>query len=290
MKNLLSLKQLSNEEINEIIDLGIRCKNEDFSDKLKGKIAASLFFEPSTRTQYSFNVALERLGCKVVSFNPVSSSLLKGESFYDTVKTFDSFDVDALIIRDKQDGYYNELVGNINAPIINAGDGKSDHPTQNLLDLMTIKEHFGGFEGLNVVIVGDIKHSRVAHGNIEVMERLGMKVKLSAPECYRDDNDTYCDLDEAIEDADIIMLLRVQNERHEETEDKYELEYNEKYGMNEDRVLKMKDNAIIMHPAPFNRNVEITDSVVECSKSKIFEQMSNGVYVRMAVLMKAMGE
>lgn len=287
MKNLFCLKDLSVEEINHILDVAKECKEGKYIDACKGKIAANLFFEPSTRTQYSFQVAQAKLGFHVISFNPQASSLQKGESFYDTVKTFSSFGVDAIVIRDRQDEYYKQLT-TINTPILSGGDGTKDHPTQSLLDLMTIREQFGHFEGLKIAIVGDVKYSRVAHTNIEVMQRLGMKCYTSGPEEYREDKYEYIDFDRAVEEMDIIMLLRVQHERHESTMKITKEEYHTRYGLTMERVAKMKDNAIIMHPAPFNRGVEIADDVVECEKSRIFPQIENGVFVRMAVMMRAL--
>ena len=289
MKNLLKLKNLEVTEINDILDLAFDCKTGKYDNSLQNKIVANLFFEPSTRTQYSFNTAQLKLGCKVITFNPSTSSLVKGESLYDTIKTFEAFGVNSLIIRHTQNEYYKQL-SSINIPIINAGDGTLDHPTQSLLDLMTIKDNFKKFEGLKVVIIGDIVHSRVAHSNIEIMQRLGMDVVVSGPREFSQDCYNYQNIDDAIIDADVIMLLRVQHERHSEHMGISNTEYNEKYGMNMKRVNSMKTNAIIMHPAPFNRNVEISDDVVECEKSRIFNQVNNGVFIRMAVLIRALGE
>ncbi|MDD6466900.1 MAG: aspartate carbamoyltransferase catalytic subunit [Erysipelotrichaceae bacterium] len=289
MKHLLQLSTLTKEEIMNILQDAIRLEQGEGLDSAKGKIVANLFFEPSTRTQYSFQVAEEKLGCKVISFNAAASSLQKGESFYDTVKTFESFGIDAVVIRSRQDEYYKDLVGKIQIPILNAGDGVKDHPTQSLLDLMTIYQEFGKFEGLKIAIVGDIKYSRVAHTNIEVMERLGMKCYISGPEEYRDEQYEYVNFDQAIEEMDIIMLLRVQHERHEQEMSISKEEYHKLYGLTMERVHRMKEHAIIMHPAPFNRNVEIADDVVECDKSRIFKQIHNGVYVRMAVIRRAFG-
>lgn len=288
MKNLLNLKELSIEEIQSILDLAIECKNGTHNQSLKNKIIANCFFEPSTRTQYSFNTAELKLGMDVISFNPSSSSLNKGESFYDTIKTFESFGIDGIVIRHVEDRYYEQLQ-NINIPILNAGDGAGDHPTQSLLDLLTIREEFGHFEELKIAIVGDISHSRVAHTNIEVMERLGMKCYVSGPEEYREKGYRFIDFDKAVEEMDIIMLLRVQHERHKNKMQISPQDYRKYYGLNMNRVNRMKDRAIIMHPAPFNRKAEIEDDVVECFKSRIFPQITNGVFVRMAVLLKTVG-
>ena len=248
----------------------------------------NLFFEPSTRTHYSFDTAALRLNCKTLNFDAEGSSLKKGESLYDTVKTFEMFGVDGLIIRHTDNEYYKDLVGKIKAPILNAGDGTGNHPSQSLLDLYTIQKQFGNFNGLKIAIVGDIRHSRVAHSNKNVMERLGMKVYCIAPKELRDENCVDMELDDVLEEMDIIMMLRVQRERHGRDTHMTKEEYFDQYGINMDRVKKMKENAIIMHPAPFNRGVEIADEVVECQKSRIFPQIRNGVYVRMAMIEMAL--
>lgn len=285
MKNLLRLQDLSIEEINNILDLAQSIKDKKISPLVENKIIANLFFEPSTRTHYSFATAEARLGCKTIDFSPNSSSMKKGETFYDTIKTFESFGVDGLVIRDAKNQWYKELINKIKVPIINAGDGSVDHPTQTLLDLLTIKQEFGKFEGLKVLVVGDISHSRVAHSNILNMRRLGMEVFVSAPDIFKDNQYNYVDFDEYISKVDVINMLRIQNERLEK-DCKYNVQqYNKEFGLNNERLRKMKPNAIIIHPAPFNRNVEINDDVIESKPSRIFKQISNGVYVRMAVLL-----
>ena len=282
MKGLLTLKELSTEKIYELIDFAIELKR-GATISYPGKKFATLFFENSTRTHYSFISAMINLGIKVVDFNASFSSINKGESLYDTIKTFEAIGMDGVVIRHSEDEYFKHL-SNINIPIFNGGDGKSNHPTQSLLDLMTIYEEFGHFEGLKCCIVGDIAHSRVAHTNIEVMQRLGMDVYVSGPEEFYDGTATYLPLEDAIKTCDVIMLLRVQFERHEEKMKISKEDYHLQYGLTMDRVNKMKENAIIMHPAPFNREVEIASDVVECEKSRIYKQMTNGVYIRMAAI------
>jgi len=286
MKGLLNLKSLSDKEIREIIDLAILFKN-GFKKEYKGLKMATLFFENSTRTLISFQSAMINLGITPVQINVSTSSVLKGESLYDTVKVIEATGFDGVVIRHTVDEYYKELK-NINIPIFNGGDGKSSHPTQILLDLMTIYEEFGYFEGLKVVIVGDIKHSRVAHENIQIMKRLKMKVMISGPNEFIDESADFEDFEESVKSADVIMMLRVQFERHVDKFGYSINEYHEKYGLTVKRVDLMKPNAIIMHPAPFNREVELANEVVECSKSRIFPQMMNGVYVRMAVISKTL--
>lgn len=287
--NVLNLDDFSTEEINEILDLAEEFKNGKQVDYQGKKVIANLFFEPSTRTHYSFDMAALKLGCKTQNFDAGNSSLKKGESLYDTVKTFEMFGVDALVIRHVENEYYKQLT-NINVPILNAGDGTGNHPSQSLLDLLTIRQEFGKFEGLKVVIVGDIRHSRVAHTNFKIMQRLGMQVFTSGPLEYKEEGYNYVELDEVIDKVDVVMLLRVQHERHTEEMKETVQEYHESFGLNRKRVENMKQNAIIMHPAPFNRNVEIADDVVECDKSRIFKQIQNGVFVRMALIHMALSK
>ena len=286
MRGLLTLKDLSTDKILELIRYAMKLK-KGFRISYPDKKIVTLFFENSTRTQYSFQCALMNLGVKVVDFDTQLSSIAKGETLYDTVRTFEALGVDGVVIRHSKDEYFKELE-NINIPIFNGGDGKSNHPTQSLLDLMTIYEEYGKFEGLKCCIVGDIAHSRVAHTNIEVMQRLGMDVFISGPEEFNDNCAPWISLDEACKTMDVVMLLRVQFERHQEQMKMSVSEYHEKYGMTEERKNMMKDNAIIMHPAPINRGVEIADSVAECEKSRIYKQMTNGVYIRMAVISDAL--
>lgn len=282
MKGLLTLKELSTEKIIELIDFAIELKRGAVISYPDKKFA-TLFFENSTRTHYSFISAMINLGIKVVDFNASVSSVNKGESLYDTVKTFESIGMDGVVIRNSEDEYFKHLNG-INIPIFNGGDGKSNHPTQSLLDLMTIYEEFGNFKNLKCCIVGDIAHSRVAHTNIEIMQRLGMEVYISGPEEFNDGCAPYLSFDKAIEICDVVMLLRVQFERHQEKMQMSVEDYHLRYGLTMEKVNKMKENAIIMHPAPFNRGVEIADDVVECGKSRIYKQMTNGVYIRMAAI------
>lgn len=284
--NIVSLEDFSNEEIYQLLDEAQAFADGKEVDYKGKKTLAYLFFEPSTRTHYSFEKAALNLGCKTQNLDIQNSSVLKGESLYDTVKLFECLGSDAVVIRHPENGYYNQLIGKINIPILNAGDGTGQHPSQSLLDLLTIRQEFGHFEGLKVVIVGDIKHSRVAHTNFKIMQRLGMKVYTSGPLEYKEEGFNYVDFDEIIPQSDIVMLLRVQHERHQNNMSLSKEEYHARYGLNMKRVNEMKDNAIIMHPAPFNRNVEIADDVVECEKSRIFKQMRNGVFVRMAMIDK----
>ncbi len=282
MRGLLRLSDLSTDKINELLNYASKLK-KGFRISYPDKKIATLFFENSTRTRYSFQTAMMNLGIKVIDFDTSSSSVTKGETLYDTVRTFQALGVDGVVIRHSQDDYYKELES-IEIPIFNGGDGKANHPTQSLLDLMTIREEFGDFKGLKVCMVGDISHSRVAHSNIEVMSRLGMECFVCGPDEFMAGEPNRVGFDEAVKCADVLMMLRVQFERHAQHMSLSEAEYHAAFGLNKTRVAQMKERAIIMHPAPVNRGVEIADDVVECQKSRIYKQMENGVFVRMAVI------
>ncbi|MCL1990901.1 MAG: aspartate carbamoyltransferase catalytic subunit [Defluviitaleaceae bacterium] len=286
MKHLVTLEGLTVDEMMAILkaaDEFARGRQQTFNQK----VVANLFFEPSTRTQYSFEMAQKKLGIETITFNERVSSISKGETLYDTVKCFEAFGIDALVIRHPEENYFDQLMGHVSIPIFNAGDGSGQHPTQSLLDLFTIWQEFGYFEGLKIAIVGDVANSRVAHSNIQVMKRLGMKVSLVAPPQFQEAGYKWHDLDEVLTEMDIVMLLRVQHERHQEALSLSQAAYHEQYGLSIERERQMKANAIIMHPAPFNRGVEIADEVVACERSRIFKQMENGVYVRMAIMSRA---
>ena len=284
MRSFLNVKGLNNDEVFNLINRAIYYKqNDTFYYNYKSKIIANMFFENSTRTKMSFEIAERKLGFRVLNFSAQTSSMSKGESLYDTCKTFESLGVDALVIRHSLDEYYKEL-GNINVKLINAGDGAGSHPSQCLLDLVTIYEQFGGFEGLKVAIVGDIKNSRVAKSNKEALERLGAKVLLVAPPIYQDSQfSEYYKLNDILDDIDVCMLLRIQHERHTKNELDFN-KYRANFALKVNDYGRLKQNAIIMHPAPVNRGVEIDSELVESEKSKIFTQMKNGVFARMAIL------
>ncbi|PCF42086.1 aspartate carbamoyltransferase catalytic subunit [Staphylococcus delphini] len=286
MQHLVSMEHLAVEEIENLIQKAMQYKAGEAVPNLQGRYIANLFFENSTRTKCSFEMAEHRLDMKQINFESSASSVQKGESLYDTCRTLQSIGCDALVIRHEQNHYYEPLL-NMGIPIINAGDGSGQHPTQSLLDLMTIYETYGRFEGLKVVICGDIKNSRVARSNYHSLTALGAKVVFSSPDIWKDDTMTadYVELDDVIDEVDIVMLLRVQHERHAGVSQGFEkAEYHRRYGLTEERYAKLQEHAIVMHPAPVNRDVEIADTLVEAPKSRIFEQMSNGVYIRMAVL------
>lgn len=290
-KSLLGLKELAREEIEAILARAAYWEKEPakVNPVLQGKFVANMFFENSTRTRFSFEVAEKRLGAEVLNFSAAVSSVQKGESIYDTVRTLESMGIDAGVIRLKPIGVLADLAEKIKVPLINAGDGNNEHPTQALLDLYTMGKHFNSLQGLNVAIVGDVKHSRVARSNYWGLSKMGANVKFCAPpNMQADDLDVpYITMDEAL-GADVIMMLRVQLERHESGMIKSAEDYRTHYGLTVERASKIGKHAIIMHPAPVNRNVEIDDELVEHPQSRIFPQMQNGVPVRMAVIERAL--
>ncbi|MBN8191530.1 aspartate carbamoyltransferase catalytic subunit [Bacillus sp. NTK074B] len=289
MKNLLTMNDLSKEEILQILDEAEHFKKGKTWTDGSSRYVANLFFEASTRTKCSFEMAERKLGLEVIPFEAQTSSVQKGESLYDTVKTLESIGVETVVIRHSLERYFVELAP-LNISVINGGDGCGNHPTQCLLDLLTIRQEFGGFEGLKVSIIGDIAHSRVARSNAEALTKLGAEVFFSGPREWFPFHDQhhYMPIDECIPDSDVIMLLRIQHERHESTSNMTKEEYHEGFGLTENRRARMKPTGIILHPAPVNRGVEIADSLVECDQSRIFKQMENGVFVRMAVLKRAL--
>ncbi|MCK1992546.1 aspartate carbamoyltransferase catalytic subunit [Peribacillus muralis] len=287
MKRLLTMNELTVTEIESILHEAEGFANGSSWNPKQLTTVANLFFEPSTRTKSSFEMAERKLGLEVIPFDAGTSSVLKGETLYDTVKTLEAIGVNALIIRHEQDNYFDELKGNVTIPIINAGDGCGNHPTQSLLDLLTIKQEFGSFKGLKIAIIGDVRHSRVAKSNAEALTRLGAEVVFSGPPEWFDKTGSlgsYEDIDQATATSDVVMLLRIQHERHSEKYDHATGNYLEGFGLTKQREKNMKKDAIIMHPAPINRGVEIDSDLVECSRSRIFKQMENGVFIRMAVL------
>jgi aspartate carbamoyltransferase catalytic subunit len=259
-----------------------------------GRFVANLFFEASSRTRFSFEVAEKKLGLHVLNFQVASSSMNKGESMEDTVKMLACLGVEVVVIRHREPEVIWELAQkNTGCVIINAGAGKRAHPTQALLDLYTIKKYFADLTGITVAMIGDIAHSRVVRSNLSTLQAFGAHVVVSGPESMRDADiekrATYVPFVEAIRQADVVMMLRVQLERHNQHLFSSAADYCRHYGLTLERLHQMKPHAILLHPAPFHRGVEIADACIEHPRSKIFEQMKNGVFVRMAVLERALG-
>lgn len=284
---MLSTEGYNKEEILELIALANDFKNGLALQTSQKVFGANLFFEDSTRTKMSFEMAERKLGLEMIPFDVSKSSVNKGESLYDTARTLESIGLQFLVIRHSENKFYEELSG-LKIPILNAGDGTGEHPSQTLLDLMTIHQEFGSFEDLKVGIVGDVKHSRVANSLSQTLKKLGAEVFFSGPEEWFVAKDNFKKPDDLVEEADVLVLLRIQHERHTKAATFSKEEYLRNYGLTKDRESAMKQNAIIMHPAPINRGVEIDSDLVECSRSRIFKQMENGVFARMAILKAAL--
>jgi aspartate carbamoyltransferase catalytic subunit len=303
-KDILNLDKFSIKDINDLMNMA-----DSFTEILKrdlkkvpvlrGKTVINLFFEPSTRTKISFEIAAKRLSADLINFSPNSSSLKKGESEIDTLKTINAMKIDLVIIRHSDSGYINYFAKNIPVPVINAGDGKHEHPTQALLDLYTIYKNFSKLEGLKVGIVGDILNSRVARSDIKLFNKMGMDVTVVAPSMLMPQNFScfntkiHSNIEEIISEVDVLYMLRMQFERQDKKFYPSIKEYNEFLSLNLSRLNKMKKNSIIMHPGPVNRGIEISDEVMEMQESiedriKINTQIANGVAVRMAVLYYAL--
>lgn len=292
MHNLLNINSLSSDIVLGLIQRSLALKH-GAQPHAKPLTVANLFFENSTRTHSSFQMAELKLGWQNIFVNPQTSSMTKGESLLDTLKTLKAIGVDVAVVRHSQNAWYTTALQNSGQPtpyLVNAGDGSGQHPSQSLLDLVTIYEQFGHFDGLNIRIVGDLAHSRVARSNAEILNQLGANLTFSGPEYwYHDDFNQYGQfvaIDDMWESLDVAMFLRVQHERITQVENQNfsTAQYHQAYGLTHQRYDALKSDAIILHPAPVNRDVEIADDLVEAPKSKIFEQMKNGVFARMAIL------
>jgi aspartate carbamoyltransferase catalytic subunit len=294
-KDLLGLEYLDKEEIDLILETAIPFK-ELFTRSVKkvpplrGKTVVLLFYEPSTRTRTSFELAAKRLSADVLNISASTSSVAKGESLIDTAKTLEAMKADFVVIRHLMAGAPQILARTISASIINAGDGAHEHPTQGLLDMFTIWEKKGRLSGLKVAIVGDILHSRVARSNIWGLNKMGAKVYVVGPATLIPPRiedmgvKVYYDLDEIIDELDVINVLRIQMERQKENLFPSLREYNEIFGITDEKLKRAKGDLLVMHPGPMNRGIEISSSVADSSRSVITEQVTNGIAVRMAVL------
>ena len=299
MKHLLGLEKLSRDEILSILHLAAPMKDIILREvkkvpTLRGKIIGTLFYEPSTRTKNSFELAAKLLSADVVSVSVATSSVKKGESLKDTVLTLEAMGIEAIVIRHSRNGVPAYLSSCSKASIINAGDGQHEHPSQALLDLFTIQQYKGHIEGLKVLIVGDIMHSRVAKSNIYGLSKLGAEIIVSGPptlipEEVKNYAQVEYDLDNAIKKADVVNVLRLQLERQEAGLITSLEEYHRFYGLTKERMAKAKEDLLVLHPGPMNRGVEIDEEVAYCDKSAIQEQVSNGVAVRMAIYYTLMG-
>ena len=293
-KDVLGLRDMSKEEILEILDTAEKMKliidnKEKRNEILKKSSIITLFYENSTRTKMSFLLSGSYLGANVQDLGVSTSSVSKGESLIDTGKTLDQMGVNVMIIRHNLTGAAHILAKNVNAHVINAGDGSNEHPTQALLDLFTIKERKKSFENLKVAIVGDISHSRVARSNVFGLTKLGADVTLAGPSTLLGGMASLGvkstpNVKEALKDADIVMGLRIQFERQKTVSFPGLNEYRDLFGVNKDLLKYAKEDAIVMHPGPVNRGIELSTDVIDCENSVINIQVKNGVAVRMAIL------
>ncbi len=300
-KDLLTLEELSASEINLILDTASSLKEVSTRSvkkvpALRGRTIVLFFQEPSTRTRVSFELAAKRMSADILNVQTASSSLVKGETLIDTVKTLEAMTIDALVVRHSSSGVPQMLSNVLKASVINAGDGSHEHPTQGLLDLYTMREHKGKIEGLTVTIVGDIAHSRVARSNIHGLVKLGAKVRVCGPPTLipvgieKMGVEVFHDLDKGLEGADVVNVLRLQLERQKKNLFPTIREYSMLYSVTQERLKRAKKDVIVMHPGPMNRGVEISSGVADGPASVIDEQVTNGVAVRMAVLYLLQGE
>jgi aspartate carbamoyltransferase catalytic subunit len=294
-KHILGLEELTAEEINTILDTAASMKEVSERDvkkvpALKGLTVVNLFFEPSTRTRSSFEIAEKRLSADVLNFTPDQSSVVKGETLLDTARNLEAMGAGIIVIRHAMSGAPWLLARELKSSIINAGDGSHEHPSQALLDLFTIKEIKRDIRGLQVLIVGDIRHSRVARSDIWGFLKLGAEVRVVGPptlipkEIGDIDVKVYYKLDEALKDADVVIMLRIQKERQESMFFPSLREYSKLHGLSHEKLRLAKDKVIVMHPGPINRGVELSSEVADDVNSVILDQVSNGIAVRMAML------
>lgn len=289
-KDLLGLEGLSASEIESILDLAASFKTAPPSKSLEGRTVAFIFTEASTRTRSSFEMAAKRLGAEVLSFSPVGSSLSKGETLLDTFLNLQAVGVTHFVVRHERSGVLEDLAPLLKASVINAGDGWHEHPTQALLDLLTLRERWGSFKGKKIVILGDIRHSRVARSNLFALKKLGAKVTFCGPTPLCPDDFAALgaavehDIEKALKGADAVNVLRLQIERMDQGFVPSLADYALSYQLTPARAELMKPEALVMHPGPINRGVEIASEVADGPRSVILEQVANGVLARMAVL------
>jgi len=299
LRHLLTLEGLGRERIGRLLDGAVQLRDEFRSgarslDVLDGRTIVNLFFEASTRTRSSFELAARRLGAFVVNFDIANSSTTKGETLEDTIATLEAMDSDAFVVRHKENGTPARLAAHARrAAVLNAGDGNHAHPTQGLLDLLTIRDHKKRIEGLKVAICGDIRHSRVARSDVHGLAAMGAgEIRLCGPTGLLPAADEFpgCvlfdDLDAAIEGVDVIVMLRIQKERIEHLPGLDEADYFGRYGLSRARLARARADAIVMHPGPMNRGVEIASDVADGPQSVVLEQVANGIFARMAVLVE----
>lgn len=301
VKHLIDTTSLTADDITQILDTAksfdpiVNARTIKKVPALRGRTIVNLFLEPSTRTLKSFELAEKRLSADSISMGGATSSVVKGESLADTIQTIDAMNVDMFVVRARLAGTPQKIIENTDAIVINGGDGKHQHPTQAMLDLYTIREHFGHLDGLKVAIVGDLAHSRVCGSLAPALKTMGADVTLVAPPTFQVGDPSWygCTqtnhLDDVIEDMDVVYMLRVQLERMEGAAIPSRREYNRLYGLSLEREARMKPNAIICHPGPMNRGMEIDAEVADCPRSRILNQVNAGVLTRMAEMYLLLG-
>lgn len=302
MDHLLGIDLLDKDQIHDLLERAdyyakaLQSGKWD-RNKLQNKIVLNLFYENSTRTLTSFDIAAKRLGADVVVWHPKISSVRKDESFSDTIDTLAEMEPDAIVIRHSEFGAPGFVAGRVRCPVINAGDSYREHPTQALLDALTMIQEKGSLEGLNVAICGDIAHSRVANSNMILLDKMGANVKIIAPESLMpqkfpiDNVATFTSLEDGLPDTDVVMMLRIQKERMDSSLVPDNAAYHNEFGLTHERLKLAKPDAIVMHPGPMNRGVEISDDVADDpTRSMIKRQVANGIPTRMAVLDALIGE
>jgi len=300
VRHLLSIEDLDADQMLSILDLArnfatVQQRDVPKVPALRSKTVVLAFFEDSTRTRSSFDLAARRLSADVVNFSASASSLSKGESLRDTIETISAMGVDAIVIRHRSSGTPQQVTRWTDAAVINAGDGWHQHPTQALLDSFTIRERLGTLEGKHIALCGDIAHSRVARSNAQAFSALGARVTLVAPRTLLPASlegwpvDVAASLDEVVGDLDVAYMLRIQNERINDALFPSVREYRTLYGLTVDRAARLRSDALVMHPGPMNRGVEIDPEVADDPRSVVLDQVSAGIPVRMAVLFSALG-
>lgn len=300
VKHLIDTNSLTADDITQILDTArafseVNKRAIKKVPALRGRTIVNLFLEPSTRTRSSFELAEKRLSADALNMGGSTSSVVKGESLADTIQTIDAMNVDMFIVRARLAGTPQKITENTDAVVINAGDGKHQHPTQAMLDLYTIRENFGHLDGLKVAIVGDLAHSRVCGSLAPALKTMGAEVTLVAPPTFQVDDPSWygCEqtaaLDDVIGDMDVVYMLRVQLERMEGAAIPSRREYNRLYGLDERRERMMKPAAIVCHPGPMNRGMEINTEVADCARSRILDQVNAGVLTRMAEMYLLLG-
>lgn len=299
-KNIIGIKEMTAEEINFILDSAESFKEINRRDikkvpTLRGKTIINLFFEASTRTRTSFEIAGKRMSADTINISASGSSVAKGETLEDTAKNIEAMNADAIVMRHSASGACEYLAKRLDCAIVNAGDGMHEHPSQALLDAFTIREHKGKVEGLTVAIIGDITHSRVVRSNIYCLSKLGAKVRVAGPGTMLPPGidklgcEAYTNIDEAIKGSDVVMMLRIQRERQGAPLIPSVREYCKFFSLTEERLKLAKEDAIVMHPGPINRGVELPTSIADGPQNVILDQVENGVAVRMALLYLACG-